>query len=36
MANLYVDVHLSSAKLTVFRDGNYVLITSTVSELSHQ
>jgi len=31
MANLFVDVHLSRAKLTLFRDGNCFLIASTVS-----
>jgi len=34
MANLFVDVHPSSAKLTVFLDGNCFLIASTASEYS--
>jgi hypothetical protein len=32
IANLFIDVHLSKAKLTLFLDGNYILIASTVSE----
>jgi len=31
MASLFVDVHPSKAKLTLFRIGNYFLIASTVS-----
>jgi len=31
MANLFVDVHPSKAKLTLFRIGNCFLIASTVS-----
>jgi len=31
MASLFVDVHLSKAKLTLFRIGNCFVITSTVS-----
>jgi len=31
MASLFVDVHASEAKLTLFRDGNCYLIASTVS-----
>jgi hypothetical protein len=34
MANLFVDVHLSKAKLTLFRIGNCLLIASTVSAYS--
>jgi len=34
MANLFVDVHLSKAKLNLFRDGNCFLIVSTVSAYS--
>ena len=34
MANLFVDVHPSKAKLTLFRDGNCFLIASTVSAYS--
>jgi len=34
MANLFVDVHPSKAKLTLFRNGNCVLIASTVSAYS--
>ena len=34
MANLFVDVHPSKAKLTLFRDGNFFLIASTVSAYS--
>jgi hypothetical protein len=36
IANLFVDVHLSKAKLTLFVDGNYFLIASTVSVYSLQ
>jgi len=31
IANLFIDVHLSKAKLTLFLDGNCFLIASTVS-----
>jgi len=31
MANSLVDVHPSKAKLTLFRDGNWFLIASTVT-----
>jgi len=34
MANLFVDVHLSKAKITLFLDGNWSLISSTVIEYS--
>jgi hypothetical protein len=34
MVNLFVDVHLSQAKLTLFLDGYYFLIASTGSEYS--
>jgi len=34
MANLFVDVHPSKAKLTLFLDGYYFLIAFTVSEYS--
>jgi len=34
MANLFVDVHPSKAKLTLFRNGNCFLIESTVSAYS--
>ena len=34
MANLFVDVHPSKAKLTLFRNGNCFLIASTVSAYS--
>jgi len=34
MANLFVDVHLFKAKLTLFLDHNCVLIASTLSEFS--
>jgi len=34
MANLFIDVHLSKDKLTLFRDGNCFLIASTVSAYS--
>jgi len=34
MANLFIDVHLSNAKLTWFLDGNCFLIVSTVSVYS--
>jgi hypothetical protein len=34
MASLFVDVHLSKAKLTLFLDGNCFLIASTVSVYS--
>jgi len=34
MARLFVDVHLSKAKPTVFRDSNCFLIASTDSEYS--
>jgi hypothetical protein len=36
MATMFVDVHPSEAKLTVFRDGNCFLIASTVSPYSIQ
>ena len=36
MAKLFVDVHPSNAKLTLFCDGNYFLIASTVSAYSVQ
>jgi len=36
MANLFVDVHPSKAKFTLFLDGNCFLIASTVSEYSLQ
>ena len=36
MASLFVDVHPFKAKLTLFRDGNCILITSTVSAYSIQ
>jgi len=34
MDNLFVDVHLSEAQLTLFLDGNCYLIASTVSVYS--
>jgi len=34
MANLFVDVHPSKAKLTLFLDSNCILIASTVSAYS--
>ena len=34
MASLFIDVHLSKAKLTLFREGNCFLIASTVSTYS--
>jgi len=34
MHSLFVDVHPSKAKLTLFRDGNCFLIASTVSAYS--
>jgi len=34
MANLFVDIHPSKAKLTLFRTGNCFLIASTVSAYS--
>jgi len=34
MAMFFVDGHLSEAKLTIFLDGNCILIASTVSEYS--
>jgi len=34
IANLFVDVHLSKPKLTLFLDGNCFVIPSTVSEYS--
>jgi len=34
IVNLFVDVHPSKAKLTLFLDGNCFLIASTVSEYS--
>jgi hypothetical protein len=34
MGNLLVDIHLSKAKLTLFRTGNCFLIASTVSAYS--
>jgi hypothetical protein len=34
IANLFVDVHLSKAKLTLFLDGNCFFIASTVSVYS--
>jgi len=34
MVNLFVDVHPSKAKLTLFRNGNCFLIASIVSEYS--
>jgi hypothetical protein len=34
IANLFINVHLSKAKLTLFLDGNCILIASTVSEYS--
>jgi len=34
IANLFVDVYPSQAKLTLFLDGNCFLIASTVSEYS--
>ena len=34
MASLFSDVHLSKAKLTGFRDGNFFLIASMVSAYS--
>ena len=34
MANLFVDGHLSKAKLSLILDGNCFLIASTVSEYS--
>jgi len=36
MANLFINVHLSKAKLPLFRDGNYFLIASTFSAYSPQ
>jgi hypothetical protein len=36
IANVFVDVHPSKAKLTVFLDGNCFLIASTVSVYSLQ
>jgi len=36
IANLFVDVHLSKAKLTLFLNGNCFLIASTVSVSSLQ
>jgi len=36
MASLFVDVHPSKAKLTLFRSGNCFLIGSTVSACSLQ
>ena len=36
MAGLLVDVHLSKAKLTLFRDSNFFLIASMVSAYSLQ
>jgi hypothetical protein len=35
ITSLFVDVYASIAKLTLFRDGNCVLIASTVSEHAH-
>jgi len=34
MASLFVEVHPSKAKQTLFRNGNYFLIASTVSAYS--
>jgi len=34
MANVFVDVHPSTPKVTLFRDGNYFLFVSTVSAYS--
>jgi hypothetical protein len=34
MANFFIDVHLSKAKLPLFGDGNFFLIASTVSAYS--
>ena len=34
IANLFVDVHASTGRLTLFLDGNRFLIVSTVSEYS--
>jgi len=36
MASLFIDVHLSNAKLTVFCDSNCFIIVSTVNEYSLQ
>jgi len=36
IANLFIDLHLSNAKLTLFLDGNCFLIASTVSVYSLQ
>ena len=36
MASLFVDIHLSKAKLTLFCDGNCFLIASIVSAYSLQ
>ena len=36
IGNLYIDVHPSQAKLTVFLDGNCCLSASTVNEYSHR
>jgi len=35
MAHLFIDVHLSIAKLTLFLHSNCFFIASTVSEYSH-
>jgi len=34
MANFFIDVHPSNAKLPLFHDGNCFIIASTVSEYS--
>jgi len=34
MANLFIGVHPSNVQLTIFLDGKYFLIASTVSENS--
>jgi hypothetical protein len=34
MANFFVDDQVAKAKLTLFRDGNFFLIASTVSAYS--